>query len=50
MLAEANELELQRVRDFVAAVTNEERHRRIDTTRVGIAPHSLITTREPFED
>ena len=49
-LAETKELEVERVRDFEAAVTDEERHRRIDTTRLGDAPHSLITTLEPFED
>jgi hypothetical protein len=43
-LAEAKELELQRVRDFEAAVADEERHRRIDTTRPAAAPHGLITT------
>jgi hypothetical protein len=49
-LAEIKELELQRVRDFEVAATDEERHRRSDTTRPGAVPHSLITTREPFED
>jgi hypothetical protein len=49
-LAETKRLELQRVRDFEAAATDEERHRRSDTTRSGAATHSLITTREPFED
>ena len=49
-LAETKELELQRVRDFEVAATDEERHRRSDTTRPGAVPHSLITTREPFED
>ena len=49
-LAETKELEIQRVRDFEAAVTDEERHRRSDSTRPGAATHSLITTREPFED
>ncbi len=49
-LAETKELELQRVRDFEAAVTDEERHRRSETTRPGAATPSLITTREPFED
>ena len=49
-LAEAKELELQRVRDFEAAATDEERHRRSDTTKPGSAPNSLLTTREPIED
>jgi hypothetical protein len=49
-LAETKELEVERVRDFEAAVTDEERHRRIDATRLRAAPHSLITTRELFED
>ncbi len=48
-LAETKELELQRVRDFEVAATDEERHRRSDTTRRGAVPHSLITTREPLE-
>jgi hypothetical protein len=48
-LAETKELELQRVRDFEAAATDEERHRRSDTTKPGAAPISLLTTREPFE-
>ena len=49
-LAETKELELQRVRDFEVAATDEERHRRSDKTRPGAVPHSLITTREPLED
>jgi hypothetical protein len=49
-LAESKELELQRVRDFEAAATDEERHRRSDTTKPGAAPITLHTTREPFED
>ncbi len=49
-LVEAKELEIQRVRDFEVAATDEERHRRSDTTRPGAVPHSLITTREPLED
>jgi hypothetical protein len=49
-LVEAKELEIQRIRDFEVAATDEERHRRSDTTRPGAVPHSLITTREPFED
>lgn len=49
-LAETKELELQRVRDFEVAATDEECHRRSDKTRPGAAPHSLITTREPLED
>jgi hypothetical protein len=49
-LAETKELELQRVRDFEVAATEEERHRRSDTTKLGAAPTSLITTREPFVD
>ena len=49
-LAETKELEVQRVQDFEAAAADEERHRRSDTTRPGAVPHSMITTREPFED
>lgn len=49
-LAEIKWIEAQRVRDFEAAAADEERHRRSDTTRTGAATHSLITTREPFED
>ena len=49
-LAETKELELQRVRDFEAAATDEERHRRSDTTKPGAASINLLTTREPFED
>ena len=49
-LAESKELELQRVRDFEAAVTDEERHRKIEATKPGAAPHSLITTHVPCED
>jgi hypothetical protein len=49
-LAETKELELKRVRDFEAAAADEERHRRLDTTKPGAAPSSLLTTREPFED
>lgn len=49
-LAETKKLEVQRIRDFETAVADEERHRKFDTTRLGAVPHSLITTREPFED
>ena len=49
-LAETKELGLQRVRDFEAAVTDEERHRRSDTTKPEGILHSLVTTREPFQD
>jgi hypothetical protein len=49
-LAETKELELKRDRDFEASVTDEERHRRSDTTKLGAAPICLITTREPFVD
>ena len=49
-LAEAKELELQRVRDFEAAATDEERHRRTDAAGTIAAPTNLVTTREPFED
>ena len=49
-LVETKELGLQRVRDFEATATDEERHRRSDTTKLGAAPISLISTREPFVD
>jgi hypothetical protein len=49
-LAQAKEFELQRVRDFEAAVADEERHRRSDRTKPEGLPHSLVTTREPFQE
>ena len=49
-LAKAKELELQRVRDFEVAATDEERHRRSDTTKLGASPINLLTTREPLEN
>ena len=49
-LAETKELEIQRVRDFEAAITDEERHRRSDKTKPESVPISLLTIREPFED
>ena len=49
-LAEAKDLELQRIRDFEASIVDEERHRRTAT----IAPDDKLTnlplTRERFED
>ena len=49
-LAEAKELELQRVRDLEASIENEERHRRT----ASIAPEdklkNLPLTRERFEE
>jgi len=49
-LAETKELELQRVRDFEAAVTDEERHRRSDATKPKSVLRNLVMTREPFKD
>ena len=49
-LAETKELDLQRVRDFEAAATDEERHRKA----ANYAPHEGIKkiplTRERFEE
>jgi hypothetical protein len=49
-LAESNDLELQRSRDFEASIEDEERHRRT----ASIAPEgklkNLPLTREPFEE
>jgi hypothetical protein len=49
-LAEAKDLELQRVRDFEAAATDEERHRRTDVAAPHCKLNNLPLTRERFED
>jgi hypothetical protein len=49
-LTKAKELELQRVRDFEVAATDEERHRRSDATKPKSVLRNLVMTREPFED
>ena len=49
-LAEAKELELQRVRDFENASKDEERHRRTATPAQKDKLDSLPMTRERFEE
>jgi hypothetical protein len=49
-LAEAKELELQRVRDFEASIEDEERHRRTATTAPDDKLKNLPLTRERFKD
>ena len=49
-LAEAKELEPQRVRDFEAASVDEERHKRTATAAPIDKLESLPLTRERFED
>lgn len=49
-LAESKEQKLQRVRDFEAAVADEERHRRMATTPPKDKLATLPLTRERFED
>ena len=49
-LAEAKELELQRVRDFESASVDEERHRRTATPAPDDKLKSLPLTRERFEE
>jgi hypothetical protein len=49
-LTKSKELELQRVRDFEVAATDEERHRRSDATKPKSVLRNLVMTREPFED
>jgi hypothetical protein len=49
-LAEAKELELQRVRDFEAASEDEERHRRTATPAPDNKLKNLPLTRERFEE
>ena len=49
-LAEANDLELQRTREFEAASADEERHRRTAATAPEDKLKNLPLTRERFED
>lgn len=49
-LAEAKDLELQRVREFEAASIDEERHRRNSINTPDGKPKSLPLTRERFEE
>ena len=49
-LAEAKDLEFQRIRDFEASIENEERHRRTATTAPEDKLKNLPLTRERFED
>ena len=49
-LAEAKELELQRVRDFEAASDDEERHRRTATAAPKDKLENQPLTRERFEE
>ena len=49
-LAESQEQELQRVRDFESASADEERHRRTATTAPLDKLKNLPLTRERFED
>lgn len=49
-LAETKSLELQRVRDFEAAATDEERHRRTSTPAPEDKLKNLPLTRERFEE
>ena len=49
-LAETKELELQRVRDFEAAATDEERHRRTFADNKGAKTRATTLTRVPYTD
>jgi hypothetical protein len=49
-LAETKELEIQRVRDFEAAVTDEERHRRTLAVNKDIKTRDMTLTRVPYTD
>ena len=49
-LAEAKDLEFQRIRDFEASIEDEERHRRTATTAPEDKLKNLPLTRERFED
>jgi len=49
-LAQAKELELQRIRDFEASIEDEQRHRRTATTVPDNKLKNLPLTREPFEE
>jgi hypothetical protein len=47
-LAETKELELQRVRDFEAAATDEKRHRRTLADNKGAKTRTTTLTRVPY--
>lgn len=47
-LAQAKELDLQRIRDFEASIQDEQRHRRTATTAPDNKLKNLPLTREPF--
>lgn len=49
-LAQANDLELQRTREFEAASVDEERHRRTATPAPDNKLQNLPLTRERFEE
>ncbi len=49
-LAEIKKLEVQRVRDFEAAVTDEERHRRAFRDGKDTKTRAATLTRVPFTD
>ena len=49
-LAETKELELQRVRDFEAGATDEERHRRTFADNKGAKTRTTTLTRVPYTD
>jgi hypothetical protein len=49
-LAETKSLELQRVHDFEAAATDEERHRGTFTDNKGTKTRGTTLTRVPFTD
>ena len=49
-LAEAKDLELQRSRDFVASIEDEERHRKTATTAPENKLKNLSLTRERLEE
>jgi hypothetical protein len=50
MLAETKELELKRVRDFEASVTDEERHRKTFADNKGAKTRATTLTRVPYTD
>ena len=49
-LAEAKDLELQRIRDFEISIEDEERHRRTATIAPNDKLKDIPLTRERFED
>ena len=49
-LAETKELEVQRARDFEAAATDEERHRRTFADNKGAKTRTKTLTRVPYTD